>query len=172
MGPILGATADRHGPPRVLLPAAAGQAALLLALVAMVARGAPNGLVVATAGLAGALLPPTSACMRALWPVVMSRRPEALGAAYALDATTQELLWITGPAVVAVLVLVASPGAAVALAALLTIAGVIVFARAPAVRLWPLAERGRRARLGALASPPIRALTLTLLSLGSWHRRA
>ena len=107
IGPLLGALVDRHGQTPVLLPAAAVQAALLVALVLVAEAGAAAATIVALAALAGAALPPIGGCMRALWAEVA--HGEELETAYALDATTQETIWTLGPLLVGLTAGFASP---------------------------------------------------------------
>ena len=96
VGPLLGALVDRGGQTRVLLAAAGAQATLLVALVLAAWAGAAMAAIVALAALAGAAQPPIAGCIRALWSDVAGDG-EALQTAYALDATTQEVIWTPGP---------------------------------------------------------------------------
>jgi MFS family permease len=156
VSPVQGAAVDRLGQPRVLLPAAVVQGALLVALVLVLRGGAPVAAVVALAALAGAVLPPISACIRALWPEV-APDAEALEAAYALDAITQEIIYTLGPLLVGVVAVLLSPAASVLLCATITVAGTAFFAASTLSRRWQggLHERSRG---GALASSGLRVL--------------
>jgi hypothetical protein len=160
---------DRFPQPRVLLPCALGEAGLLLLLIGVGQGGAPPVAIVALAGLAGTLLPPVSACVRALWPVV-APDTATREAAYALDATTQEIIWTVGPMIVAVVVGLFSAAAAVATCAAITLAGTLLFAAVPLARGWR-GELAPRSRGGALASPGLRgllvAVTLTGVVIGA-----
>jgi MFS family permease len=162
--PLQGALVDRHGQPRVLLPCAAGQVVLLAALALATQAGAPVAVVVVLAALAGALVPPISACIRALWPVVVSD-PAVRESAYALDAIVQEAVWTLGPLLVGFAVLTASPAVAVLLSAAITMVGTTLFATSPLSRRWR-GGRHRRSRAGALASPGLRALLVSVALIG------
>ena len=162
MAPLQGALIDRLGQLRVLVPCAAGQGLLLIALVAL-GSGVPAALEIALAGAAGALTPPVSACLRVLWPGLAG---EAREAAYALDAMTQEIIWVLGPLLVAATIGLASPGAAVLMSAAITIFGTALFASAPLSRSWR-GERVRHARGSALSSRPLRALLGSVLAMGA-----
>jgi MFS family permease len=156
MSPVQGAAVDRLGQSRVLVPAAIGQGALLMAFVFVVQGGAPMVAVVAVAALAGAILPPISACIRALWPEV-APDAEALDAAYALDAITQEVIYTLGPLLVGVVAVLLSPTASVLLCIAITVTGTLFFAASALSRRW----RGglhKRSRGGALASSGLRTL--------------
>jgi MFS family permease len=135
-GPLLGAVVDRIGQTRVLLPAALTQAGLLVALVLIAQADAPVAVVVALSALAGAAQPPIAGCIRALWSQVAGDG-EALETAYALDATTQEVIWTLGPLLVGSTAVAISPAAAVIACAVITVAGTAFF---------PVAGRPQRGR--------------------------
>src|SRR3954449_5443356 len=159
-----GRLVDRLGQARVLVPFAAVNAAAILALLLAARAGAPAGVLIAIGVIDGLSLPPLSASMRALWPV-LTGGDERLETAYALEAVLQEGFYIGGPLVVGLVVLIASPDAAVVTAAVLTLAGTILFATSRISRT----QRGGRSsagRLGALAAPGLRTLVLVLLPVG------
>jgi predicted MFS family arabinose efflux permease len=156
VSPVQGAAVDRLGQPRVLLPAAIAQGALLVALVLILQRGAPAVAIVALAALAGAVLPPISGCIRGLWADV-APDAEALEAAYALDAITQEVIYTLGPLLVGSVAILFSPAASLLLCALITVAGTVFFASSTLSRGWQ-GGLHKRSRGGALASPGLRTL--------------
>jgi len=164
-GPLLGAIVDRVGQARVLLPAAGVQGALLAALVLIAQAGAPVSAIVALAALAGAVQPPIAGCIRALWSHVAGDG-EALETAYALDATTQEVIWTLGPLLVGSTVVLVSPAGAVLLCAAITILGTAFFAASKLSSGWQ-PEARERSRAGALASPGLRALLGTVVLAGA-----
>jgi MFS family permease len=164
LGPLLGALVDRVGQTRVLLPAAFAQAALLVALVAVAQAGAPVAVDVGLAALAGSVQPPIAGCIRALWSSV-ARDSETLETAYALDATTQELIWTLGPLIVGSTAVALSPAAAVLACAAITVCGTAFFA-ASKLSGEAQAHTRERTRAGALASPGLRALLATVLLAG------
>ena len=160
--PLLGRLVDRYGQPRVLTGAGLGYAAGLAALTAA-AHYAPAPVQVACAALAGSCLPPVGACLRTLWSALVGDGP-ALRAAFGLESTVQELIFIVGPLVVVGVAELASPAAALLAAGALALSGTLWFAAAPAVR----ATRGRRpgpSRAGALRSGGIRLLIAVSLLL-------
>jgi MFS family permease len=166
LGPLLGALVDRIGQTLVLLGAAAGQATLLVVLVTIAQVGAPAAAIVVVAALAGAAQPPIAGCIRALWPV-LAADGEALETAYALDATTQEVIWTLGPLLVGLAAGLASPATAVLLCAAITIGGTMFFATSTLSRSWRAEELEReRMRAGALASPGLRMLLGTVALAG------
>jgi predicted MFS family arabinose efflux permease len=166
--PAQGALLDRLGRTRVLPPCALAQALVLVALV-VAARERTGGVVlIALAGLAGALLPPIGPSVRALWREVIAD-PAVLEAAFALDAITQEAIWITGPLVVAIVIGISSPATAILALGSFGVTGTLLFVASPLVYGRPTPEPGRRG--SALASPGLRALlapvALTGFGLGA-----
>jgi MFS family permease len=163
VGPLLGRLVDRLGQPKVLVPCAVVQGVLLTAIVAAAHWHASVPALVALGALTGASLPPVSACVRALWPALAPDQ-DALESAYALDATVQEVIWTSGPLIVAAFVAFASPAAAVLGMAAVTVAGTLWFAAAPPARAWRAAHAGPPG--GALGSRRLRALLATSLGAG------
>lgn len=168
VSPLQGALVDRVGQTRVLLATAGGQGALLVGFVGLVQSGAPRAATVGMAALAGALLPPVSGCIRALWGEV-SGDPATLELAYALDAISQEVIYSLGPLLAGTLAVAISPAAGVLGCAAIAVLGTVFFASAPLSR----AARGtrgavsERARGGALASGGLRRLLLTAVFAGA-----
>src|SRR5215211_1584647 len=86
---------------------------------------------VAVAGLAN---PPLAPSMRTLWSARVDG--PTLQTAYALESTMQEVIFITGPLLVALLVTIISPAAAVLAAGGLAFIGTVSFATSPSSRAW------------------------------------
>ena len=140
--PVLGRLADRSGPRGILLAQVAAYPLLLGGLVAVVLAGAPVPVLLAAAAVAGVSTPLVSGTVRALWSRV---DPAARPTAYALDATTTELVFVAGPTAVAVLTLVAGPPVAVAVGVVLGVVGALGIATCAPMRAWvPVAAPGRR----------------------------
>ncbi len=159
--PLLGRAVDRFGQARVLLPAAVCQGALLAVFVLLVSLGIPTVATVALAALAGLALPPVSGCVRALWPKV-APDPHALELAYSLDAISQEVIYTSGPLLAGTVAVALSPAAGLALCALITVGGTLLFAVTPYSR----SQRGvrrERSRRRVLTSAGVRALLLSSL---------
>lgn len=133
MAPIQGRLVDRFGRRRVLVPDGICQAVALLALVALARAHAGVPALAAVAGVAGALLPPIAASVRALLGEVFGD-PAVRERAYALESVAQELVWVTGPLLVALAIGATSPTGAVVLVAALCIAGTAGFVSAPLAR--------------------------------------
>jgi MFS family permease len=167
--PVLGRLVDRFGRLRVLGPAVVCEATMYALLV--VAAEAHGGAVVliVTAGLAGAFMPPVAPVVRAMLGEVFDD-PAVRERAYSLDAVTQEVLWTTGPLFVAVMIAVSSPEVAVLVIAAIGLAGATLFLRSRLVRSARAATE-HTSRGSALASPELRALlgpvALTGMGLGA-----
>lgn len=168
VSPVVGALVDRFGQVWVLVLGAVSQATLLGGLVLVLEAKASLPAVVAVGAAAGAATPPIQACLRALWRIV-APEDHAREAAYSFDATSQELIWIAGPILVSALLIVAAPAVVVIVCAALGCAGVALFVLSPVARGWQGSRMTRRFRLGALASPELRALLITVFFTGvSW----
>ncbi len=165
--PLVGRLVDQAGRGRVLVPLAAAQACTYVALV--LSAGAGVAVLIVLSALAGALLPPIAPVVRVLLQETFDG-PAARETAYALEAVLQELVWITGPLLVAMVIAFTSARGAIVLLGAVCLSGTSLFVRSPLVR----AASGsgvRRDRRSALASPELRALlgpvALTGASLGA-----
>ena len=96
--PFAGRALDRLGQRRLLPLLAIGFAAALTALALASGHSGP-GVLDAVAAAAGLTRPPVEAAFRAMWPKLVP--PNRVAAAYALDSTVQELIWIGGPLLLA-----------------------------------------------------------------------
>ncbi|MFI5674840.1 MFS transporter [Streptomyces cellulosae] len=172
LSPLRAALVDRYGPRRALIPMASLYAGLLCVLTAAVWRpGTPPVVLGTIAALTGCCAPPLGPTMRAVWSELLADR-RLLQRAYSLDGVAEELLFVSGPLVVGVLVRFAPPAAGVALSAVLVATGTAAFVMSPAVgavravrrvaarsvrspgSLWSL-RRGRRPAGGRGLSQPV-----------------
>jgi MFS family permease len=149
--PIAGRLVDRRGQARILLTRAAIFPALLLGVCLLALLDAPLVLIGLAAAAAGALMPPVGVSLRALWPRIFGD-PELRAAAYALEASLQEITFIVGPLLVALLTAAFSPAAALGVAAVVGGAGTLLIALAEPVRAWRPDDERHTSILGALAS--------------------
>ena len=133
---------DRHGPRRVLPPMAAGFAAVLVAIAVIPARSGVNDVAIAVlAAAAGACAPPLGVVMRTLWSALIDDR-NVLQTAYSLDGVAEELLYVAGPVITGVIMVLATPAVGILVSAGLVVAGTGLFLRSPALRRWPAPVAG------------------------------
>ncbi len=167
--PIQGRLVDRFGRRRVLMPSAILSAAALTGLVVAANARAAAPVLVTLAALAGGLVPPIAPAVRALLRNLLPD-PEVRETAYALESVIQELIWITGPLVVAVLIAFTSPSLAVLASASVCVIGTLLFVSSPAVR-GAGSRRLRQPRPSVFAIPELRILlgpvALTGFGLGA-----
>lgn len=143
LAPLRSGLIDRHGSARLLLPMGVAYALLLAVLAALTWSSAADAwLLVPLAAAAGACAPPLGPVMRTVWSDLL---PDArmLQRAYSLDTVCEEVLYVTGPLIVGLLVVVADPPLGIAVSAALVLIGTLAF-----VRMAPV-----RAQRGTLAMP-------------------
>jgi hypothetical protein len=160
--PMLGRLADRQG---LLLPnlvgAAAGAVALTALAVVGVDRLAPALVAAAAAGLCA---PPLEGSTRALLQQVLPSRRH-VEAAYAVDSSVQEIVYVLGPVLAVVLARTYSPAAALAVAAGLLLVGSSAFALSRSCRTWrPIPRRPDWS--GPLRAPTVPAVLLAMILIG------
>ncbi len=118
---VLGRMVDRRGP-YVLVIAAAINAAGIIALVVV-----PAPFIWPLAAVAGASTPPLGAAIRSVFIRSFSK-PSERTSALSLDTIGTEVMFIGGPALVAALVVVASPMTALLIAGVVSLVGTGLFA--------------------------------------------
>ncbi|WP_158207725.1 MFS transporter, partial [Clavibacter michiganensis] len=175
--PVRARLVDAHGQRPVLVALAVAHALGLVGVLAVVRIGAPVGVVVVTAALAGLAMPPLGAAMRVVWAALV---PDARmrTRAYSLDAVGEEVVFTVGPLVVAALVAVADPEVAVLASAAASVTGTLGMtssrlSRAQGARPAPPEGQptadGRAGRRSAdpLRQPLVIPLLVTLLGVGA-----
>lgn len=162
--PPRGRILDRFGQSRVLPPFAVASFTTFVGLVWATLAGAPVGVLIALAALAGLLHPPLLSSTRPLWADLVDD-PAHLTSAYALQAVLLEVFFISGPLVAALLIALGSPAAAVLALSAAEMIGILALAATPASRAWRPARR-EVGRAGAIASPGMRVLIGTDVPIG------
>lgn len=162
-GPLLARLIDRRGTRPVIVPGALVSATGLVALVVLGKEGAGTVPLVVAAAIAGAGTPPVGGVLRQHWPQLVPARD--LEAAYALDAVSMELIFVSGPLLAGILAATAGPAVGLLVAAGLGVTGTIAFDRLLALPPGsdPDAERHW---LGAMRSPTLAVLVFAGLPLG------
>ncbi len=153
--PFWGRALDRWGQPRVVAPTAALSGTFLVVLALTSVSSAPLGILLAAALMTGITFPPMTPAMRAAWRVALPDQGQ-VRAAYALDAVAVETIFITGPLLLSMLLLVSAPAVPLLVTAALMLIGGLLYARTAAARG---ATHGRRAPPASANSVPFHAVT-------------
>ncbi len=98
-GPLLGRWADSHGQRRVLLPVLAVFVVAGASFLCAVKEDWPLWTVFASAGVAGACIPPVSSMIRVRWTHLL-RGSHRLPTALAMESVVDEFVFIVGPVLV------------------------------------------------------------------------
>lgn len=156
--PPIGRLIDRIGQTPVLVACAAGFPVSVAALLVVADSGGQTIPVLACAAATGVTFPPLFATLRTLITTLAGGLVET---AFALEAVVQELFFILGPLLVAVVVAISTAEAALALSAALVAVGAVAFATTPASRHWRRDRDETRSGAGALSSPGIRTIVVS-----------
>nr|WP_237526215.1 MFS transporter [Streptomyces sp. SID4913] len=153
LSPARAALIDRYGPRRAVPPMAGLYAALLTVIaLATWSPGAPALLLSGLTTAAGACTPPLGPVMRALWSGLVPDR-ELLQRAYSLDSVAEELMYVTAPLLVGIVVTVTVPAAGVLAGAVLVFVGAVALVTSPAVSR---AARPKQPAAGGPGAPRLR----------------
>src|SRR5919107_3857102 len=163
--PRLGRSVDRYGQRRVLFLSLAVHSAGTLALVISAQLSAPSWVLLATAALSGAAALQVGSLVRARWSALVGDSP-VLEAAFALESTLDELIFVLGPALVTALALGVAPGAGLLGALALTIVGSLALALQRRTQPTPADVRDR-SEGSAIGTPGLRVLVATFVAAGA-----
>jgi predicted MFS family arabinose efflux permease len=165
--PVAGRLVDRRRPFVVLTAYGVVYPAALALLVVLAASDAPLWSLVIVSMASGATQPPVAPTVRMLWSSLVG--PSHHSAAFAFEATAQELLFITGPLVVGLLTAVFLPSAGVIAAGVVSLVGVAGFVMTGPVRrrLPELHDHGHHGHpLSTLAPPMVRRIVAFSVGYG------
>jgi MFS family permease len=161
--PVGGRLVDRRGRVRALVPRAIAYSVLLVSVAVLALAGAPVGAVAVAAAAAGFVLPPVGSSLRTLLPAVAP--PELRSTVFALEASLQEVFFVGGALLVAVLAAI-KPVAALLGAAITALVGTLALARIPPMRDTPPGGGGSRTWVGALSAPGVRTIITLAAFMG------
>jgi len=149
MAPVLGRWIDAQGPSRALKLTAIVPAVSILVIYFAGPLGLSHAAIVVAAIATGALLPPITTIVRTIWRHRFDDE-RARQTAFAVDSVLIELSFTLGPALVALLIAIASARTAYGFAWLFTTAAVPLLYLSGGMRWWKDAPPGRRHLLGPL----------------------
>jgi MFS family permease len=160
--PRFGRLTDRFGQDRVLRPLAVVFAASASAFIGCAQARAPLWTLFVTAALFMSTMPSLGSMVRSRWSALLGDSP-LLHTAFSFESVADELIFVTGPALVTVLATQVLPVAGIAVAAVLAVVGSLMLASLhgtqPAVR--PAGHRGARA-IAVSGMPAIMAVFIGL----------
>ncbi|HET6818747.1 MAG TPA: MFS transporter [Mycobacteriales bacterium] len=159
---LLSRAADRFGPRPVLVPTAFGYAVALSVLALVPADAYVAELLLGVA--AGVTSPPVVSVVRGLWPRLLD--PESAQAVYGLEATAQELIFISGPALVALIAGTVGAPAAVIVTGVFALVGTVTFVTSPALRSVARVTERVRHRLMRRTRLPLYVAVAAALTIG------
>jgi MFS family permease len=149
MAPVLGRWVDTRGPARMLQVTAVLPALAILVLFFAGPLALPRPAILLAAVVTGAFLPPVTTLVRTIWRHRFDDE-RVRRTAFALDSVLIELSFTLGPALIAVLVAIASARAAYGLAWLFTVASVPLLYASGGLKWWKNAPPAKRHLLGPL----------------------
>lgn len=166
VGPQTGRLADRFGQARVLVPQVIAHAVLLGGLLVLASLKAPAFVLIIMACFAGGTLPQVGSMVRARWADLMSGKDDRISTAFAIEAITDEIVFIAGPVLLIFVATHSSPVWALGVALVLVLAGTLGFAAVKngAPEPIPVKTSGRK---GVLRLRGVAVLCLAFIAIGS-----
>ena len=129
VAPQIGRLTDRVGQGRVLLPVAAVFATGATAFIACAQLRAPLWTLFVTGAVFMSAMPPLGSMVRSRWSALLGDSP-LLETAFSFESVADELIFVTGPALVTILATQVLPVAGIAVAAVLAVTGTVLLAGA------------------------------------------
>lgn len=160
--PVVGRLVDRHGQSRVLAPLVLANAACVGALIVVARPHYGVAVLLPASAAVGLTTPSLGALVRARWTHLVGA--DRLHVAYSFESVADEVIFITGPAVVTLLATEVRPAAGVAVAATLTLAGGLALAAQRGTQPPP---RLAASSGSAITAPVMRVLVPVFVLFGS-----
>ena len=155
--PLRGRIIDRRGARSVMPPLVVANAATIAALPPAGETG-EGWLIVVLAAISGLCVPPIVACMRLEWQRLLGRGDPRLSQAYAFEAAAQVGVYIVGPLIAGFAISLDGPEAALAVNAVVALAGGTAFALQTGGPL--VAAANREPSASPIRRPGIRTLVV------------
>jgi MFS family permease len=127
VAPLAGRLTDRIGQRRVLRPLVAAFGAGAIAFIACAQLRAPLWTLFVTAAMFMATMPSLGSLVRSRWSALLGDSP-LLHTAFSFESVADELIFVTGPALVTILATQVLPVAGIAVAAVLAVTGSLLLA--------------------------------------------
>jgi MFS family permease len=143
---------DRFGQRRVLRPQVAAFGVTTVAFMALAETRAPLAAVIVPGTLAGATMPSVGSMVRARWSVLLAGTGR-LHTAFSLESVADEIIFVVGPALVALLATAVYPAAGVGAALVLCVTGTLLFAAQRRTQPQPRRDRDREDRSRSRSRP-------------------
>ena len=134
--PFQGRLVDRVGRGFVLIPTAAVHVTAVTALLLLARTHAPAGALAGSAVVVGIGMPPVSGSIKAVWPQLVG--PDHVADAYTIESLLQQIVFLAGPLLVALLAGTSSPAVALVCSAAMVLVGNIWFTAAAARLAHPV----------------------------------
>jgi MFS family permease len=166
-GPVLGRWADDHGQRRVLLPVLGVFIVAGVTFLFAVKGEWPLPVVFASAGVAGACLPPVSLMIRVRWTHLLRGSPR-LPTALAMESVVDEFVFIVGPVLVTFLSTTGHATSGVVTAFTLAAVGSLLFAAQSRTEPPPTPHEHRNGP-SAMRTPGLRVLFVVGAAVGAKH---
>ena len=164
VAPQVGRLMDRFGQGRVLRPLIAAFAVGALAFILCAQLGAPLWTLFVTAAMFMSTLPSLGSVVRSRWSTLLGDSP-LLHTAFSFESVADELIFVTGPALVTILATQVVPVAGIAVAAVLAVTGTLLLAvqRGTEPPAMPRQHRGGR----AITTAGVPVLMVVFIGLGA-----
>jgi MFS family permease len=127
VAPQVGRLMDRFGQGRVLRPLIAAFAAGAVAFIVCAQLGAPLWTLFVTGAMFMSTLPSLGSVVRSRWSALLGDSP-LLHTAFSFESVADELIFVTGPALVTILATQVLPVSGIAVAAVLAVTGTLLLA--------------------------------------------
>ncbi|GAA1604635.1 MFS transporter [Kribbella sancticallisti] len=170
--PVWGRVVDHRGPSWTLGVASAAQFSAFAGYIIATLVDAPAFVLIATAAAAGSCTPPASAIAKKVFAVYDD--PDSRRALFSISGLFAEMVFVVGPLIVGGVVAVTQPILAVAITAVVALAGVWWLRAAPAVRSLdatnrdtPRCERSRRTTLDSRQLHVLAVVVLSAVAIGA-----
>jgi MFS family permease len=162
--PQLGRLTDRFGQSRVLRPLIVAFSASTVAFIVCAQLRAPLWTLFLTAALFASAMPSLGSMVRSRWSYLLGDSP-LLHTAFSFESVADELIFVTGPALVTILATELVPVTGIAVAGALAVTGTVLLLRQHGTEPPPQSQRQAGAR--AISTPGMPVIMAVFAGLGA-----